>query len=89
MWPVHDTTTTWQRPVRRLLDTSPFDLIALDDLPSLLPEEASTDFAAALLPQLAHTAATTRPSRGAVARPCFPTALPTDNDRTTERTGRE
>ena len=30
----------------------PLDLIAIDNLPSLLPREASADFSAALLPQL-------------------------------------
>lgn len=30
----------------------PLDLIAIDNLPSLLPKESSTDFSAALLPHL-------------------------------------
>lgn len=50
--PVYDETTDWERPVRRLRKEPPLDLIAIDNLPSLLPEEASTDFSAALLPQL-------------------------------------
>ena len=50
--PVYDTTTTWHDPVRRLREEPPLDLIAIDNLPSLLPREASTDFSAALLPQL-------------------------------------
>ncbi|MGW4673519.1 saccharopine dehydrogenase [Streptomyces sp. NPDC004324] len=50
--PVYDTTTDWTRPVRRLRERPALDLIAIDNLPSLLPLEASTDFSAALLPQL-------------------------------------
>ncbi|WP_416971177.1 saccharopine dehydrogenase [Streptomyces sp. 4F14] len=50
--PVYDRTTEWADPVRRLRDEPPFDLIAIDNLPSLLPLEASTDFSASLLPQL-------------------------------------
>ncbi|MGW0823255.1 saccharopine dehydrogenase [Streptomyces sp. NPDC002845] len=50
--PVYDTTTDWDHPVRRLRERPPLDLIAIDNLPSLLPREASTDFSAALLPQL-------------------------------------
>jgi saccharopine dehydrogenase (NAD+, L-lysine-forming) len=38
--------------VRRLREEPPLDLIAIDNLPSLLPRESSTDFSAALLPQL-------------------------------------
>ncbi|WP_128375712.1 saccharopine dehydrogenase [Streptomyces cavernae] len=51
--PVYDTVTDWEAPVRRLRDEpAPFDLIAIDNLPSLLPAEASTDFSAALTPHL-------------------------------------
>ncbi|KFG10748.1 MULTISPECIES: saccharopine dehydrogenase [Streptomyces] len=50
--PVYDTTTEWDHPVRRLREHPPLDLIAIDNLPSLLPREASTDFSAALRPQL-------------------------------------
>lgn len=50
--PVYDTATTWDDPARRLRDEPPLDLIAIDNLPSLLPREASADFSAALLPQL-------------------------------------
>ena len=50
--PVYDTTTDWEHPVRRLRERPPLDLIAIDNLPSLLPREASTDFSAALLPPL-------------------------------------
>ncbi|MET8975411.1 saccharopine dehydrogenase [Streptomyces sp. NPDC004539] len=50
--PVYDRTTEWTDPVRRLHDTPPLDLIAIDNLPSLLPLESSNDFSASLLPQL-------------------------------------
>ncbi|MEV6485817.1 saccharopine dehydrogenase [Streptomyces sp. NPDC051576] len=50
--PVYDRTTEWAAPVRQLRERPPLDLIAIDNLPSLLPRESSTDFSAALLPQL-------------------------------------
>ena len=50
--PVYDRTTEWDNPVRQLRERHPLDLIAIDNLPSLLPRESSTDFSAALLPQL-------------------------------------
>jgi saccharopine dehydrogenase (NAD+, L-lysine-forming) len=51
--PVYDEVTDWAAPVRRLGGTPPLDLIAIDNLPSLLPRESSTDFSAGLLPHLA------------------------------------
>jgi saccharopine dehydrogenase (NAD+, L-lysine-forming) len=50
--PVYDRTTEWAAPVRRLSEQPPLDLIAIDNLPSLLPRESCTDFSASLLPQL-------------------------------------
>ncbi|MGW2517530.1 saccharopine dehydrogenase [Streptomyces sp. NPDC001617] len=50
--PVYDRTTEWDDPVRRLRKEPPLDLIAIDNLPSLLPRESSTDFSAALVLQL-------------------------------------
>ncbi|MFI1504368.1 saccharopine dehydrogenase [Streptomyces sp. NPDC020597] len=50
--PVYDRTTEWSEPVRRLRKEPPLDLIAIDNLPSLLPREASVDFSAALTPVL-------------------------------------
>ncbi|RRR82667.1 saccharopine dehydrogenase [Streptomyces sp. RP5T] len=50
--PVYDRTTEWAEPVRRLHKEPPLDLIAIDNLPSLLPEESSVDFSASLLPLL-------------------------------------
>ena len=50
--PVYDRTTEWTEPVRRLRKEPPLDLIAIDNLPSLLPRESSEDFSASLLPLL-------------------------------------
>lgn len=51
--PIYDTTTTWDEPVRRLDDgPTPLDLVAIDNLPSLLPREASAAFSAELTEQL-------------------------------------
>jgi saccharopine dehydrogenase (NAD+, L-lysine-forming) len=49
---VYDETTDWDEPFRRLREDPPLDLIAIDNLPSLLPLESSADFSAALLPHL-------------------------------------
>lgn len=48
--PIYDETTTWREPVLRL---DGLDVIAIDNLPSLLPRESTVDFAADLAPQLA------------------------------------
>ena len=50
--PVYDTVTDWTDPVRRLHERPALDLIAIDNLPSLLPEEASTGFSGSLVPML-------------------------------------
>lgn len=57
MLPVNTRTTTWQEPVRRLHGGTsehsvPLDVIAIDNLPSLLPREASEGFSADLAPHL-------------------------------------
>src|SRR3954447_14000983 len=58
MLPVNTEITTWQEPVRRLHDGSPehgsapLEVIAIDNLPSLLPREASEGFSADLTPLL-------------------------------------
>jgi saccharopine dehydrogenase (NAD+, L-lysine-forming) len=57
--PIYDAVTTWREPVRRLSEVPPLDLIAIDNLPSLLPREASVDFSTELarhLPALANPA---------------------------------
>lgn len=49
---VYDRTTTWQEPVLRVADHPPLDVMAIDNLPSMLPRESSADYAAQLLPNL-------------------------------------
>ena len=50
---VYDLETTWAHPVTRAYDAPPLDVMAIDNLPSLLPLESSEDFAKQLLPHLA------------------------------------
>jgi saccharopine dehydrogenase (NAD+, L-lysine-forming) len=50
--PIYDRLTTWDEPARRLADDPPLDLIAIDNLPTLLPEEASVAFSEELTPVL-------------------------------------
>jgi len=50
--PIYQHTTSWERPARRLHDDPPLEIIAIDNLPSLLPREASVAFSAELTPQL-------------------------------------
>jgi saccharopine dehydrogenase (NAD+, L-lysine-forming) len=56
MLPVNTEITTWAEPARRLRDgddtSPPLDVIAIDNLPSLLPREASEGFSADLTPHL-------------------------------------
>lgn len=49
---VYDRTTTWQEPALRVADNPPLDVMAIDNLPSMLPRESSVDYAAQLLPVL-------------------------------------
>ncbi|WP_300546650.1 saccharopine dehydrogenase [Roseovarius sp.] len=51
--PVYDRATTWQEPVIRVADDPVLDVMAIDNLPSLLPVESSQDYAGQLLPSLA------------------------------------
>ena len=51
--PVNDKITTWAEPVRRLRAEPPvLDVLAIDNLPSLLPRESSAAFSADLTPYL-------------------------------------
>lgn len=50
--PVYSAATDWQAPVVRVADDPPLDVMAIDNLPSLLPVESSEDYAAQLLPSL-------------------------------------
>jgi saccharopine dehydrogenase (NAD+, L-lysine-forming) len=49
---VYDAVTDWEHPARRVHDEPPLDVMAIDNLPSLLPRESSEDYAAQLLPML-------------------------------------
>lgn len=50
---VYDRVTSWQEPALRVHDAPPLDVMAIDNLPALLPAESSADFAGQLLPHLA------------------------------------
>lgn len=50
--PVYDRATTWDAPVLRVADEPVMDVMAIDNLPSMLPVESSEDYAAQLLPSL-------------------------------------
>ncbi len=50
--PVYDTATTWDAPIVRVADAPVLDVMAIDNLPSLLPLESSQDYATQLLPSL-------------------------------------
>jgi saccharopine dehydrogenase (NAD+, L-lysine-forming) len=68
MLPVNTEVTTWREPVRRLHGgspqhgTAPLEVIAIDNLPSLLPREASEGFSADLTPHLLGLAEEAGPS---------------------------
>jgi saccharopine dehydrogenase (NAD+, L-lysine-forming) len=49
---VYDRATDWDAPALRVADNPPLDVMAIDNLPSLLPVESSEDYAAQLLPSL-------------------------------------
>jgi saccharopine dehydrogenase (NAD+, L-lysine forming) len=50
--PLYDAATSWADPVVRVHDDPVLDIMAIDNLPSLLPLESAQDFAAQLLPHL-------------------------------------
>ncbi len=49
---VYDQATDWAHPALRVAQDPPLDVMAIDNLPSLLPVESSEDYAAQLLPSL-------------------------------------
>jgi saccharopine dehydrogenase (NAD+, L-lysine-forming) len=49
---VYDHVTSWDAPVTRVCDAPPLDVMAIDNLPSLMPRESSEDFSAQILPHL-------------------------------------
>lgn len=50
--PIYDQATSWHQPVIRVANDPILDVMAIDNLPSLLPLESSIDFANQLLPTL-------------------------------------
>ncbi|SHE36713.1 saccharopine dehydrogenase (NAD+, L-lysine-forming) [Ruegeria intermedia] len=50
--PVYDRATTWEEPALRVATDPVLDVMAIDNLPSMLPVESSQDYAAQLLPSL-------------------------------------
>ena len=50
--PVYDRATTWDAPALRVADDPVMDVMAIDNLPSMLPVESSEDYAEQLLPSL-------------------------------------
>lgn len=50
---IYENATSWDNPVVRVHDNPVLDVMAIDNLPSLLPRESSEDFASQLLPHLA------------------------------------
>ncbi len=50
--PVYDRATTWDAPVVRVAEDPVLDVMAIDNLPSMLPVESSEDYAGQLLPSL-------------------------------------
>ncbi|MEM6758142.1 MAG: saccharopine dehydrogenase [Pseudomonadota bacterium] len=49
---VYDRATSWAEPALRVHDTPPLDVVAIDNLPSMLPVESAEDYAEQLLPSL-------------------------------------
>ncbi|WP_435230315.1 saccharopine dehydrogenase [Pseudopelagicola sp. nBUS_20] len=50
--PIYDRATSWANPVHRITSNQVMDVMAIDNLPSLLPMESSKDYAAQLLDTL-------------------------------------
>ena len=50
--PVYDRATTWDAPALRVAKDPVLDVMAIDNLPSMLPAESSVDYAEQLLPSL-------------------------------------
>ena len=50
--PVYDRATTWEEPALRVANDPVLDVMAIDNLPSMLPVESSQDYAEQLLPSL-------------------------------------
>ena len=50
--PIYTQATDWDKPTQRTAKTPVLDVMAIDNLPSLLPHESSEDFAQQLRPYL-------------------------------------
>ncbi len=50
--PIYDRATSWDAPVLRVAQDPVLDVMAIDNLPSMLPLESSQDYAEQLLPSL-------------------------------------
>ena len=50
--PIYSAPTTWTNPGLKIANDPPLDIMAIDNLPSLLPKESSIDFAEQLFPHL-------------------------------------
>ena len=50
--PIYNTPSTWSKPSLNIASNPPLDVMAIDNLPSLLPKESSIDFAGQLFPYL-------------------------------------
>ena len=50
--PIYNAATSWDNPAERVSKAPPLDVMAIDNLPALLPLESSLDFASQLLPWL-------------------------------------
>ena len=50
--PVYSQATSWAAPALRVADSPVLDVMAIDNLPSMLPVESSIDYAGQLLPSL-------------------------------------
>ena len=50
--PIYSSATNWEHPVIRVSDSNKLDVMAIDNLPSLLPYESSIDFSRQLIPLL-------------------------------------
>ncbi|MBA84478.1 saccharopine dehydrogenase [Thalassobius sp. S69A] len=50
--PIYDRATTWDAPALRVATDPVMDVMAIDNLPSMLPVESSQDYAEQLLPSL-------------------------------------
>jgi saccharopine dehydrogenase (NAD+, L-lysine-forming) len=50
--PVYNRATTWEAPALRVAEDPVLDVMAIDNLPSMLPAESSVDYAEQLLPSL-------------------------------------